>query len=596
MILLTSLFLSISAQGGDLVSWGRHDNYWAPPPGNNYLSVAIGPDHGVAIRADGSLASWGRDDYGQVSGTPTTGVFTTVSAGIGISIAIREDGSMVGWGRNDYGMASDLPTTGVFTQVAIGSKHVIALDSNGKMHAWGFPNDGLLRKTPTDSGHQQVFVSNLAAIAIRNDGSLVAWGDDLYGQISGVPPGSGFRWVNGSRFTDFFHAINSSGQIMSWGTSGYGQHGFQSTDTNWVSIEGGIRNSIALRNDGTFVVIGDDSYGQVSNAPSGNGHSEGHVGEVRVLVIHSDDFDLDLLLDSLEPQYGTSIFDQDSDDDGLSDGEEVYISRSDPLVVDSDGDGIQDGTEAGKSVGWPGIPGIGVAGTDSAVFVPDMDPATTTLPLDTDSDDDGLLDGLEDPNANGSADAFETDGSRLDSDADGIQDGTELALIVGTPDTDPGVFIPDIDPITMTDPLAADTDGGGLSDGAEDFNHDGGQQLGETSPNMASDDHFELTLTDLIPGQDSLLTVSQAKMGSIVTPAFSLTGPGPISTGRGFDLQLSLPITLLPSMFIPATGTASQGVAVPPNAPPGMTVYLQAIEILYSIAYRPSLQLITSVQ
>ena len=33
--------------------------------------------------------------------------------------------------------------------------------------------------------------------------------------------------------------------------------------------------------------------------------------------------------------------------------------------------------------------------------------------------------------------------------------------------TDPAVFVPDADPLTETDPLLADTDGGGVPDGEE---------------------------------------------------------------------------------------------------------------------------------
>ena len=71
---------------------------------------------------------------------------------------------------------------------------------------------------------------------------------------------------------------------------------------------------------------------------------------------------------------GTDPEDEDSDDDGLIDGDEVYGRNntygytSDPKKNDTDDDGISDGFEVNNY------------GTD---------------PLDSDSDNDGLSDGYE---------------------------------------------------------------------------------------------------------------------------------------------------------------------------------------------------------
>jgi len=118
-----------------------------------------------------------------------------------------------------------------------------------------------------------------------------------------------------------------------------------------------------------------------------------------------------------------------------------------------------------------------------------------TDPHDADSDDDGILDGIEDANHNGVVDEGETDPCNADTDGDGIQDGTELGITdpVADPDeegpllgTDTAVFIPDADPNTTTYPLNADSDGDGAWDGAEDANHNGMVDSGETDPNDAS--------------------------------------------------------------------------------------------------------------
>jgi hypothetical protein len=109
--------------------------------------------------------------------------------------------------------------------------------------------------------------------------------------------------------------------------------------------------------------------------------------------------------------------DADTDDDGIADGDEdtdhdgsIDAGETDPCDIDSDGDGIQDGTELGLSTPVADPDGAGpLKGTDTNVFQPDLDPSTTTDPLDEDSDDDGLLDGEEDTNHNGRVDAGESD-------------------------------------------------------------------------------------------------------------------------------------------------------------------------------------------
>jgi outer membrane protein OmpA-like peptidoglycan-associated protein len=63
------------------------------------------------------------------------------------------------------------------------------------------------------------------------------------------------------------------------------------------------------------------------------------------------------------------------------------------------------------------------------------------------------------------------------------------------PGTDAAAFIPDADPSTTTDPLDADTDDGGVSDGDEDADHDGAVDAGERDPNVGAD--------DLVPDEDT---------------------------------------------------------------------------------------------
>ncbi|WP_438017691.1 DUF3344 domain-containing protein [Sorangium sp. So ce315] len=276
--------------------------------------------------------------------------------------------------------------------------------------------------------------------------------------------------------------------------------------------------------------------------------------------VAADDRDGDGLPDAVEEMIGTDPDDADSDDDGVLDGQEVNPGEDtdgdgliNALDVDSDNDGLFDGTELGLGCDHP------ATNAEAGHCRPDADGgATKTDPLKADTDDGGVTDGNEDTNLNGAIDEGETDpndgdddvppvdtdgdglsdaledtigtdpndadsdddgvpdglepnfsddhdGDGLinaldpDSDDDGLFDGTELGRDCsgeGT-DADAGTCIPDADPTTTTNPLDADTDNGGVSDGDEDKNHNGAIDEGETDPNDPADDRPQTCRQDI---------------------------------------------------------------------------------------------------
>jgi len=194
------------------------------------------------------------------------------------------------------------------------------------------------------------------------------------------------------------------------------------------------------------------------------------------------DTDLDLLNNTEEYRmveiYGqsTDINKEDTDGDGLTDYEEVYVTLTNPVKFDSDGDGMPDGWEYYNNL-------------DENVPVDPADPADAT----DDLDGDGLTNlqeyragteiSLADRNRDGTPDGW-------DSDGDGMPDEFEVVNarwsdILGRytldPKKDTGAgdanLDPDNDGLTnleeylnvhqyqrSTDPNSYDTDGDGLSD------------------------------------------------------------------------------------------------------------------------------------
>ena len=95
--------------------------------------VSIGKNHKIGMKgAKGGyigyqIVSWGWNDYGQVSNTPTGYGFVAVAGGGDHSLALKTDGSVVSWGYDNYGQVSGTPTGNDFTAVAGGGYHSLAL-------------------------------------------------------------------------------------------------------------------------------------------------------------------------------------------------------------------------------------------------------------------------------------------------------------------------------------------------------------------------------------------------------------------------------------------------------------------------------------
>ncbi|MDE6014493.1 MAG: VWA domain-containing protein [Acetatifactor sp.] len=115
------------------------------------------------------------------------------------------------------------------------------------------------------------------------------------------------------------------------------------------------------------------------------------------------DTDQDGIVDSLEEYFGTDVFDADTDKDGLTDYEEVYITGTNPLIVDTDNNGIDDYNDD--------LDNDGIINGDEV--------KNGTNPAYYDTDIDGLSDYEE-------MYEYFTDPTVKDSDGDGASDGWEL--------------------------------------------------------------------------------------------------------------------------------------------------------------------------
>lgn len=130
-------------------------------------AIAAGHNHSLAIKTDGTLWAWGDGTYGQLGYAPAAGTasaipgqvpgtnWVAVAGGGGHTLAVKVDQTLWAWGDNTYGQLGDNSTTNTtapvqiasgtrWVAVAAGKYHSLAVDSNGKLWTWGRNAEGQL--------------------------------------------------------------------------------------------------------------------------------------------------------------------------------------------------------------------------------------------------------------------------------------------------------------------------------------------------------------------------------------------------------------------------------------------------------------------
>ena len=234
----------------DLPPWDR-----SFPPTNitDLVAVAGVPtsyriDYG--IRRDGTVASW--NSYGFPSDVPA-GLTKVEAIALGKEhrLALRTDGTIVPWGGNTYGQTNvpyDLINA---IAVAAGPFWSVALRESGTVVAWGTPAPvvpyGLSNVVAISAG------ANHAA-ALKADGTVVAWGANTYGQTN-VPAGLS-NVVAIAAQHDYTMALKADGTVVDWGFAVAIPAGL----SNVAAIAAGNSEAYALKNDGTVFAFGVPGY------------------------------------------------------------------------------------------------------------------------------------------------------------------------------------------------------------------------------------------------------------------------------------------------------------------------------------------------
>ncbi|MEI7953810.1 MAG: cadherin-like beta sandwich domain-containing protein [Verrucomicrobiota bacterium] len=248
--------------------------------GKSVIAMSAGPFHNLALCSDGTVVTWGYNNYGQLgTGDTVTNRIPVVVNPIGAlagknvvavaaaaysSFALCDDGTLAAWGYNDEGelgdgttttnpvpVAAAIPEGKLVASIAAGQYHTLALCTDGSLFAWGYNNRGQLGNAST--------LSSLSPVAIDASGALA---------------GKSVISVRASGAHSL--ALCADGTLTAWGWNNNGQLGLtgitQSTVPVTVSLTGGASqialggsHSIALLADGNLAAWGDNAYGQLGN-------------------------------------------------------------------------------------------------------------------------------------------------------------------------------------------------------------------------------------------------------------------------------------------------------------------------------------------
>lgn len=184
--------------GDGTVSFGRNSPV-AVPGLSGVVAVSAGSNHTVALKADGTIMTWGYNASGQIGDGTTynslsplvvpglSGVVAVAGGGVHTA-ALKADGTLMTWGNNFFGQLGDGTTTDRLSPLAVpglsgvvaiaaGVNHTIALKADGTIMTWGWNKEGQLGDGTNTNRYSPVLVPGLnlgpssAILTVSKNGS-----------------------------------------------------------------------------------------------------------------------------------------------------------------------------------------------------------------------------------------------------------------------------------------------------------------------------------------------------------------------------------------------------------------------------------------
>lgn len=360
-----------------------------PAPGQramlaNVTTIVAGWHHSLALLKDGTVMSWGHNEFGELGdGTtarrstpaPVPGLTDVVSITAGDhTLALLKDGTVKAWGKNDKGQIGDGTTTNRLVPITVpgltdvvsivsGLQYNLALLKDGTVKAWGYNQWGQLgdgstvnRSTPVTIpglGHVIALAAALGySLAVLDDGTVRAWGANDWGMLG---DGTTVQHTTPTTVTGLSHVVRvaawgwhslallGDGSIRSWGNNSFGQLGDGTTTdhhrptavpglTDVIAIAAGQGHSLALLRDGTVRAWGDNAQGQLGDGTTTNRADPTTIPDLTgVVAIDAGGGSVVLGLNLALLEDGTVKAWGNNDDGQLGDG--TSVNRTTPVTV-----------------------------------------------------------------------------------------------------------------------------------------------------------------------------------------------------------------------------------------------------------------------
>lgn len=216
---------------------------------SNSSGTTAGPEFSLTVVP---VAAWG---VGAVTNLPSTlSNAVAIAAGYQHAVALKADGTVAAWGSNTYGQASVPLGLSNVVAVAAGDYHCLALKEDGTITAWGNNNGGQISLPANATNIIAIAAGTAHSLALRADGIVLAWGDNFYGQTT--VPASATNVVAIAAYSDHNLALRADGTVLPWGDSSQGMNTLAYNANGLVAIAAGDSFNLALRTNGLYVTWG----------------------------------------------------------------------------------------------------------------------------------------------------------------------------------------------------------------------------------------------------------------------------------------------------------------------------------------------------
>ena len=331
----------------------------------SWTQVAFASNTTYAIRNDGTLWSWGYNDYGQL-GTNDTIQYRPYPIQVGneswkllgnvggnstsFMVAVRADGTVWSWGRNQGNLGTgdvinrSSPTqigSQDFASISLGASHVVALNNQGLLYTWGVndtgqlgQNDGIAKSSPVQVGASSWLFATAGerfSAAIDINGLVYTWGVNTNGQLGnatdinnksspvqisttsinnyedlisyatykGLAPLVFQSWTQVAIGNPGFilGIRGDTGYLYSWGENSSGQLGIGNTisrsspvqigTSQWIAVATAASTSYAIRQDGALFAWGNNTLGRLGDVSTINKSSPVQIGTSSWLQVHA---------------------------------------------------------------------------------------------------------------------------------------------------------------------------------------------------------------------------------------------------------------------------------------------------------------------